>query len=1086
MRRARERIRDYLREQRVAEEAVHAVVLAIEEAMTNAVRHSGTGEDLEVDLRFEGADLVTEVRDHGRGFDTARFDPARRPDPAASGGRGLFLMARMMDDLAIECDGGVEIRGVKRGVLSEPPTAEPSIWRLPCDLYAEGRGAALLDELDEAFAALDWEYRLLYVNRACERHLGRTRDELVGRSLWQAFPGTVDDPTASFYREAMELGRAAVVEYEPPIVGGWVEARIYPAASGITVYLREIDERKRKELERDELFAALHESEDRYRRLFENLTSAFVLAEPIRDAEGRLVDLRYLLANSAVEKHLKVVADEMVGRTYSEVFRYDQPNAFFATYEEVLSTGEPYSGEAFLPALGRHYDMTVYRPRPDQLALVLSDVTERKQAEEALRASEEVKRYLAEVIETADVAFAARRPDGTLVSFNRAFTELTGYTRSELEAGAESWAPDMTPPDWWKAEAPLLARAVATRNPTRYEKEYVRKDGSRVPVEVFTQPLFDERGELVQYRSFLTEISERKAAETERQRLLEELSVAIDQLGFLGEIVEHHSMPFGVGAPDGGLIFFNQAFADLTGYSRDELEARRLTWASDLTPPEWRETEARLLAAAVAERRSARYEKEYLRKDGTRVPVELFVQPVFDDAGALLHYRSFLTDITDRKRTEEALRTAEEIARASEARYRSVVELATRTLALDADLDIAKAAEEATDPAAKTAKASATRRRLRLVEAILAQRRHRVQTVLIALAFELAFLVPMGLSPTRGILGMPGSLLALTVIVVAAIAGTWSGVATALAGTAIFYFTVAGSGASASPLAIAASAGIWVAAAVLSSLVTNTLIEQSERRRQAAIAFVEAETARRAQSRELHDARRIATVLQESFIHALPPMPGWELGAATAWARALERAGGDFHDVFVTQRDHMGVLIGDVEGKGLEAAGLTETVRSAAHALAISAEVPDVLCRLNDILLRRDDPLVTALLASVHCRTGDFVFASAGHPLPLSLRADGSIQALQAVPGLPGSFSESRFATATGSLGHGDALLFYTDGVTDARRAGRFFGEEGLLEAAKGCAGLTAQETADRVLQTVTAYADELRDDLHVLVVQRA
>jgi PAS domain S-box-containing protein len=115
-------------------------------------------------------------------------------------------------------------------------------------------------------------------------------------------------------------------------------------------------------------------------------------------------------------------------------------------------------------------------------------------------------------------------------------------------------------------------------------------------------------------------------------------------------------MPFGVGAPDGRLLMFNQAFVDLTGYSREELIQKQMTWATDLTPPEWREYEVARLAEAIRTHQPVRYEKEYHRKDGTDVPIELFVQPVFDTAGNLLHYRSFLTDITERKHAEEALR----------------------------------------------------------------------------------------------------------------------------------------------------------------------------------------------------------------------------------------------------------------------------------------------------------------------------------------------------------------------------------------------------------------------------------------------
>jgi two-component system, chemotaxis family, CheB/CheR fusion protein len=130
---------------------------------------------------------------------------------------------------------------------------------------------------------------------------------------------------------------------------------------------------------------------------------------------------------------------------------------------------------------------------------------------------------------------------------------------------------------------------------------------------------------------------------------------------FLAEVVENASTPFGVGAPDGSLLLFNRAFAELTGYSREELEQRRLTWATDLTPPEWREREMEILSKASRTGEPVRYEKEYIRKDGSRVPVELFVQPVLDGQGQVVHYRSFLSDISERKRAEAALRQSEDL-----------------------------------------------------------------------------------------------------------------------------------------------------------------------------------------------------------------------------------------------------------------------------------------------------------------------------------------------------------------------------------------------------------------------------------------
>ena len=75
------------------------MVLAVDEACTNALRHSGTEQELEISLGFEDDDLVAEVRDHGRGFDVASFDPGRVPDPLANDGRGLYLISRLMDEL---------------------------------------------------------------------------------------------------------------------------------------------------------------------------------------------------------------------------------------------------------------------------------------------------------------------------------------------------------------------------------------------------------------------------------------------------------------------------------------------------------------------------------------------------------------------------------------------------------------------------------------------------------------------------------------------------------------------------------------------------------------------------------------------------------------------------------------------------------------------------------------------------------------------------------------------------------------------------------------------------------------------------
>lgn len=126
----------------------------------------------------------------------------------------------------------------------------------------------------------------------------------------------------------------------------------------------------------------------------------------------------------------------------------------------------------------------------------------------------------------------------------------------------------------------------------------------------------------------------------------------------LADLLDHSSQPFAVGYPDGRLAMYNQAFCDLTGYASDELE--RIDWSAVLTPPEWREREAAELERLARTGGPVRYEKEYIRKDATRVPVELFVHLIRDPAGRPVKYYSFVTDISERKRAGLLLKKSEE------------------------------------------------------------------------------------------------------------------------------------------------------------------------------------------------------------------------------------------------------------------------------------------------------------------------------------------------------------------------------------------------------------------------------------------
>jgi GAF domain-containing protein/anti-sigma regulatory factor (Ser/Thr protein kinase) len=256
--RARQRIRDYLYGHVHDRDAIDAVVLAVEEAMTNALRHSGTRDDLEIHLQFQGDDLVAEVRDHGSGFDVDSFDPDRLPDLLAPSGRGLYLIGRLMDEMELTSSEGLAVRVVKRDLLAgdvAPGPARATSMRPGEQDYRDVRQRALLEEIDESFVALDWDYRYVHLNAAGVRMQGRPLDELLGHRLWDVRPALRDQPLGRAIREALELGRFAVIEFVSEVTCRWHEARVYPTSSGLSIFARDIAEQKRMAAERDELLA---------------------------------------------------------------------------------------------------------------------------------------------------------------------------------------------------------------------------------------------------------------------------------------------------------------------------------------------------------------------------------------------------------------------------------------------------------------------------------------------------------------------------------------------------------------------------------------------------------------------------------------------------------------------------------------------------------------------------------------------------------------------------------------------------------------------------------------------------------------
>jgi serine phosphatase RsbU (regulator of sigma subunit)/PAS domain-containing protein len=234
----------------------------------------------------------------------------------------------------------------------------------------------------------------------------------------------------------------------------------------------------------------------------------------------------------------------------------------------------------------------------------------------------------------------------------------------------------------------------------------------------------------------------------------------------------------------------------------------------------------------------------------------------------------------------------------------------------------------------------------------------------------------------------------------------------------------------------------------------------------------------------------IADALQSSLLpRDLPQIPGVEIAAAYVAATEGLEVGGDFYDVYRTPGG-WGVAIGDVCGRGEEAAAVTAAARHAIRVLAHwTADPAEVLAKANEVMLAEEfgDLFVTAKNAHLRWQDGRLhvVLGSAGHPGPVLVRPDGRTT-IMSPGGLPlGLFPTAQPGREEVDLEPGDVLFFFTDGVTEARSPELTYFEDRLTDELAGLAGQPPRDIVAGLQALVVEFCrNELRDDMTMLVLR--
>ncbi len=232
----------------------------------------------------------------------------------------------------------------------------------------------------------------------------------------------------------------------------------------------------------------------------------------------------------------------------------------------------------------------------------------------------------------------------------------------------------------------------------------------------------------------------------------------------------------------------------------------------------------------------------------------------------------------------------------------------------------------------------------------------------------------------------------------------------------------------------------------------------------------------------------VAETLQEAILAVPSKIAGVDFSHLYQSAAEESRVGGDFYDIFELDNDQVGLLVGDVAGKGLEAAGLASTVNNIIKAYAYQGTNTSLIMKNTSEVITKTTVLgmfITAFLLILNKKTGDFIYCNAGHPPPVFKSKGLKSSLINSGSPVIGIKTEQTFINGKGRLEKDEALILYTDGLTEARRNKDFFGEKRLLNIVKKLEPQSAKKLTNAIFNEVNDFCSgKFSDDLVILTIK--
>ena len=512
------------------------------------------------------------------------------------------------------------------------------------DLRAErDRTRRVLDGMEEGFALLDREFRVIDINAEGLRLEGREREDIVGRTHWEAWPGSGESELGELLKAAMAERRPIRLEHRFDWEDGretWLETRAYPIDDGLALFWNDVTVRRRAEAE-------VRATAERNVEILESISDAFYAVDR---------DWRFTYVNRRAEEWLGRSRKALIGQIYWDEFPEIVGSEPYHAHLSAAGSREVVRLEALSPILDHWIDMSIYPTADGGLSVYFRDIGEKRQAEQRLRESEARFRQMADAV--PQIVWITD-PEGRNEFFNRQWSAYTGAPYQPSTA-AEVTAEHIHPEDQ-EATIRAFERARDTGTTFHVEHRIRSSEGDYRWFLARGEPYREEAsGKIVRWFGASADIHDRKLAEAALQELNATLAAQVAARAAERDRLWNLSQDMLARADYSGMMSaVSPAWTRVLGWTEGELLKR--PYASFMHSDDMPGT-LEAIGRMAETRQPALFENRIATRDGDWKPIEWTVAPDPDGVNFIAVGR----DLSHNKAREAELAAAQEALRQSQ------------------------------------------------------------------------------------------------------------------------------------------------------------------------------------------------------------------------------------------------------------------------------------------------------------------------------------------------------------------------------------------------------------------------------------